>query len=250
MPERTDRPGDSVHPTPLVVLFDLDNTLFDHSYSARRALAVLRRSHPYLRRRTLTDIADEYQRLLDATHVHVMNGKETVQNARTLRIQQLLASSGAQVSREEAEALAGGYRRTYQEHRRAIPGSAALLRAVHKRAKVGIVTNNLVAEQEEKLRATGLAGSIDYLIISESAGFLKPDPRIFQLALDQAGCDPSEALMVGDSWTSDVRGALSAGIAPVWYNPRGLVPPEALEVRVISSYRPLKAALRVLFPHP
>ena len=231
MPEHSDRPEGAALPLPLVVLFDLDNTLFDHSYSARRGLAVLRRSHPSLRRRTLTDIADEYQRLLDATHVHVMSGKETVQNARTLRIQQLIASSGARVPLEEAEVLASEYPQDLPRTSTRDPGSAALLRAVHQRAKVGIVTNNLVAEQEEKLRATGLMGSIDHLIISESAGFLKPDPRIFRLALDQAGCDPSEALMVGDSWTSDVRGALSAGIAPVWYNPRGLAPPEAIEYR-------------------
>ena len=78
------------------------------------------------------------------------------------------------------------------------------------RALVGIVTNNLLEEQQDKLRQCALDGYVDELVVSEKAGMSKPDPRIFEIALDRLGCHRDEAAMVGDSWPADVAGAIAA----------------------------------------
>jgi FMN phosphatase YigB (HAD superfamily) len=57
------------------------------------------------------------------------------------------------------------------------------------------------------------------VIISEQAGMSKPDPRIFKLASERLGVEASKTLMVGDSLTSDFRGALNAGMDFCWVNP-------------------------------
>ena len=64
----------------------------------------------------------------------------------------------------------------------------------------------------------GLEGIFRFVIFSQEYNVEKPDPRIFQIALEKAGCSKRELLHVGDSLTDDVAGAINAGINCVWLN--------------------------------
>lgn len=68
----------------------------------------------------------------------------------------------------------------------------------------------------------GIGPLFDVIAIDEVVGASKPDPALFQWALDQAGCDPSEALMVGDRPDNDVAPAKSLGMATVRFR-RGIL---------------------------
>ena len=63
------------------------------------------------------------------------------------------------------------------------------------------------------LARCGLAGFLDGVVTSAVVGARKPDPAIFAAALEVAGCEPSQALHVGDTPAEDVEGARAAGIA-------------------------------------
>jgi putative hydrolase of the HAD superfamily len=65
------------------------------------------------------------------------------------------------------------------------------------------------------LVTTGLGQYLSFQIVSGQVGFEKPDPRIFRAAIAAAGVDPASVLHVGDSPTSDVQGAISAGLSAV-----------------------------------
>jgi HAD superfamily hydrolase (TIGR01549 family) len=54
------------------------------------------------------------------------------------------------------------------------------------------------------------------VVYSQQAGVDKPDPRIFQVALERAGCAAHEAVHVGDSYEADVLGARAAGLTPIF----------------------------------
>jgi putative hydrolase of the HAD superfamily len=73
-----------------------------------------------------------------------------------------------------------------------------------------------VAQQERKLRHTGLDREVAGWVISEGAGLRKPDPAIFRLAAETAGQPLSGAWMIGDSALADIEGARSAGLPNVW----------------------------------
>jgi putative hydrolase of the HAD superfamily len=79
-----------------------------------------------------------------------------------------------------------------------------------------VVTNGTVAQQERKLRQTGLDREVAGWVISEGAGLRKPDPAIFRLAAEQAGQSLDGAWMIGDSAQADIEGARSAGLPGVW----------------------------------
>ncbi|HEX2195165.1 MAG TPA: HAD-IA family hydrolase [Candidatus Limnocylindria bacterium] len=58
----------------------------------------------------------------------------------------------------------------------------------------------------------GLDRYLDFTLASGAVGFAKPDPALFRVALERAGVEPSEAVMVGDSLRADVEGARAAGM--------------------------------------
>ena len=85
--------------------------------------------------------------------------------------------------------------------------------------RLGVVSNS-DGRVEEALEAAGLRDYFDVVVDSGVLGIEKPDPRIFQAALDALGVAPEEALYVGDLFEVDVVGARAAGIEAVLLAPR------------------------------
>src|SRR4029450_2725043 len=105
----------------------------------------------------------------------------------------------------------------YLQSWREVPGAKALLQAVKRRARVGIVSNNLTAEQYDKLQFCGFTRYLDAIVISEEAKAWKPDPMIFRVALERLSVAAEETVMIGDSWTADIAGARAAGVRAIWF---------------------------------
>ncbi len=95
-----------------------------------------------------------------------------------------------------------------------------VLERARARFSTGIVTNGLSITQQAKIKKYALAEKVDFYLISEEVGFHKPDARIFEHALQKAGnISPEQAVFVGDNLDADIRGALNAGLQPVFLNP-------------------------------
>jgi len=235
--------SDSVPVT--TVLFDLDDTLFDHAGTARAALAATAAERPALHGVPLETLYQRYSELLEELHPLVMTGQLTYLAAREQRFARLLAPY--EPAAEAADVAARHYAH-YQQQRRPVAGALALLQRLRPTCKIGIVTNNRTAEQQQKLRFLGLASLVDALITSEQVGVLKPDPAIYAVALARLGASPAETVMVGDNWTADVLGALAVGIRPVWLNRFGAARPLP-HVAELASLEPMEEVLNLLVGH-
>jgi HAD superfamily hydrolase (TIGR01509 family) len=75
------------------------------------------------------------------------------------------------------------------------------------------------------LEALGLGRHLDFVIDSSRVGVEKPDPRIFQIALERARLQPAQAAYVGDLYSIDVLGARAAGLHAVLMDPGHCWPP-------------------------
>jgi putative hydrolase of the HAD superfamily len=222
------------------VLFDMDDTLFDHHYSSECGLAALHQEHACFQQTTLAQLVQAHRIHLEELHSEVLTGRRTLDSARQERFRRVFAIYNETLAEAQAVAVATSYRLVYQANRRLIPGVRALLERLHGQVRIGVVTNNMVAEQEEKIAHLGIGGFIDALIVSEAIGFSKPAPEIFAAALTRLGCDAQAAVMVGDSWKNDIIGAARVGIRPVWLNRFGLTCPEPALASQITSYEPLE----------
>jgi len=224
------------------VLFDLDDTLFDHWACTRAALADLRARSPVLGGVPARTVEAEHRRLLEELHLEVLAGHMTVDDARVARFSRLLAFAGGTADPGDAAAAAAAYRSAYLAHWRPVDGALELLTALHGRVATGVVTNNVASEQRQKIAACGFAPLLDAVVISEEAGVTKPDPRIFRLALEQLGRTAAESVMIGDAWDTDITGARAAAIRPIWFNRFGAASPDPC----VTEIRALKPAASVV----
>jgi putative hydrolase of the HAD superfamily len=231
------------------VLFDLDDTLFDHWACTRAALAALRERVPAFRGVPAEPFEAEHRRLLEELHLHVLAGRMTVDEARVERFGRLLAFAGGTPGPASPADVAAAYRAAYLGHWRPVDGAIDLLTALHGRVATGVVTNNVASEQRQKIAACGFAPLLDAVVISEEAGVTKPDPRIFRLALDQLGQTAAGAVMIGDAWETDIAGARAAGIRPIWFNRFRAASPDP-SVTEIRSLTPPSVVVSVIAPGP
>jgi FMN phosphatase YigB (HAD superfamily) len=106
------------------------------------------------------------------------------------------------------------------------PGALATLHALHRAGLPVFIVTNSDGHGEENLRDGGIcqtgpgAGAqVSDVIDSTRVGATKPDPRIFEIALERAGVSPQQVIHVGDMLSTDIAGALRAGITPVHLDP-------------------------------
>jgi putative hydrolase of the HAD superfamily len=101
-------------------------------------------------------------------------------------------------------------------------GLLSTLEALRARGFVlGVVTNGREKLQQPKIDALGIRPLLSALVVSEAAGFEKPDARIFERCLDELG-PVSSAWFVGDHPRNDILGAEAAGLPAIWL--RGVHP--------------------------
>lgn len=89
---------------------------------------------------------------------------------------------------------------------------AFLVRCAGKNLPVCVVTDMTAHVQIRKLHALGIDGVISSLVTSEEVGAEKPDLRMFLKGLEKLGTPAKHTIMLGDSFSKDVQGALAAGI--------------------------------------
>jgi 2-haloalkanoic acid dehalogenase type II len=97
----------------------------------------------------------------------------------------------------------------------AYPDAAPALRDLRARGLRAVVASNWDCSLDEVLRRAGLRDLVDGVVASAKVGAAKPDPRLFEAALELAGCTPADAVHVGDSPDKDVAGAEAAGVRAV-----------------------------------
>lgn len=120
-----------------------------------------------------------------------------------------------------------------------IPGvERALLELRDEGVLLAVVSNSVFSAEviAFELERTRLLSFFRFVLSSADAGVRKPDPRLFQLALDRLEVTPRSAWFVGDSLDKDVRGATAAGMASLWLRgePGAALPPAA---RAVADWR-------------
>ena len=101
-----------------------------------------------------------------------------------------------------------------------------VLDTVRKSYTTGILTNGFKVLQRQKINKYHLADHVDFTLVSEEAGYHKPDPKIFRQALKLADrALPTETLYIGDNPVTDIQGALNSGITPIFFNAKSIVDP-------------------------
>jgi HAD superfamily hydrolase (TIGR01549 family) len=118
-------------------------------------------------------------------------------------------------------------RALWREHRRfnlwrTVPdGLVDGVRALRKAGVPVVVVSNSEGQLEVLFERLGLGGEFDFVIDSYHVGVEKPDPRIFQIALERFGVPAGDMLHLGDTFATDVVGARAASVRVALIDPFG-----------------------------
>lgn len=116
------------------------------------------------------------------------------------------------------------------------PDAIECLKKLGERYHLGIIANQSLGS-EDRLKQFGLWEYIDVLAASAEEGVAKPDRRIFEIALEKAGCMVEEAAMVGDRLDNDIVPANQLGMFSIWIKQgswKDACPKEELEIPVLT----------------
>jgi HAD superfamily hydrolase (TIGR01549 family) len=89
-------------------------------------------------------------------------------------------------------------------------GARQILRMLSSRYRIGVIANQSPGTHQ-RLTKWRLTPPVSVCLSSAEIGLEKPDPEIFRLALSHAGCEPEEAVMIGDRIDNDIRPARMQG---------------------------------------
>lgn len=211
------------------LLLDADDTLFDFHQAELYALQST--FHDFAIELHVGSYIDEFQTINAAVWREYETGQSTAQQVRTKRFVRLLRQLEIDL---DPAAVSDSYVAHLGEATFMVDGARELLEILCGRIPMVLLTNGLSAVQRSRLSRAKVADYFDAIVISEEVGVQKPDPRVFEIALEQASAarkasggsgtsaaGRQDALMVGDNLHSDIGGALRAGLDACWFNYRG-----------------------------
>lgn len=196
------------------LLFDLDDTLFDFAEAERFAL-----------RKTFEDAGHPFDPRTYGLYGEINSKLWLDLEAGTITADALKSERFARLFRElgldaDAVAFGQGYLQNLGLCPTLIDGAEELVRSLHGRAKLMLVTNGLAAVQRPRLARSPIEDLFEDIVISEEVGVAKPDPRVFEAAFERMGQPPKQdVLMIGDSQSSDIAGGNGFGIDTCWFDP-------------------------------
>ena len=196
------------------LLFDLDNTLFDFNAAERQALERVCKKYEILYSEELFAF---YHRVNDSLWKCLERGEITQSQLQPRRFELVCLHVGKeQVNYEEMNAY---YREYLSDGSVMIPGALEVCRRLAAAHRISLVTNGVSKTQRKRLEGAELMHYVSDVFISEEIGYHKPQTEFFQYVLQAIGAEPKEALIIGDSLTSDILGGNQAGIDTCLYCP-------------------------------
>ncbi len=229
----------------MVIFFDVDDTLIDHS-SAERNAALLFYQHfrdDLAGLDTEIDSETFYTRWHASAERHFAAynaGECSYQEQRRRRIRDFFDPA---LSDQTADELFAVYLVSYEAHWALFPDVLSCLDALRDQW-LGIISNNGIDATRLKLQRMQIEDRFADVVTPETVRASKPDPRIFEAACTRLDVSPADALYVGDHLTSDARAAAEAGLTGVWLNRRRSDESGSGGLVVIHDLRELPPLLR------
>ncbi len=223
-----------------ILIFDADETLFDFKKSETEAF-----------KNTMLQFNIDYDENYHFNIYHKVNeaiwkefeqGLITQEKLKTERFRRFADQCKMNVDEEK---LAQAFMEHLGNASFLYEGCDELIRGLSLTYRLCIVTNGLSLVQNRRIRKSKVANYFEAIVISEEISVAKPNPGIFEYALQQMNyLDKSKVLVIGDSLSSDIRGGVNFGVDTCWFNPKQLNNDTLLHPTYeVADYAALKALL-------
>jgi YjjG family noncanonical pyrimidine nucleotidase len=221
------------------IFFDLDHTLWDFDVNSELAFeAIFKKDHPTIQ---ITDFIKKYAPINQACWKLYQYDKITHAELRYNRLKHTFDALEYFVSDDQIDSIAHDYIQLLPENNRLFDGTIEVLEYLEKKYTLHIITNGFADVQYKKINNSNIAGFFKTITNSEMAGVKKPNPVIFEYALNQAKANKKNSVMIGDCLEADVQGALDAGLEAIFFNEKQI--PVKQNIKQVTHLLELKKYL-------
>ncbi|MCK0160650.1 YjjG family noncanonical pyrimidine nucleotidase [Allomuricauda sp. F6463D] len=198
------------------IFFDLDHTLWDFEKNSSLTFAKILEHHKVPV--DLDGFLEVYSPINFQMWALYRKNGISKSELRYQRLKQTFDALRAPISDDVINMLAHDYIAQLSSFNHLLPNTVPTLEYLFPKYKLHIITNGFQEIQTKKLKGSGIDHYFQKVIDSEMAGVKKPDPYIFEMALDLAQVRPQNALMIGDNLEADILGAKTMGMQVLHYN--------------------------------
>lgn len=214
------------------LLFDVDNTLLDFNEGERCALESVLAHFPL---KFSDEVYKRYHQINDDLWKLLEVGKIEKQRLRVLRFEMLFDEFGFD-GKEYGSVISPIFLEAMTEQAQIMEGAVEVLESVYKKYDLYIITNASAATQKKRLSKTPFEKYFKKYFISDDMGVHKPQKEYFEKVVSDIGSfDLGDYLVVGDSLTSDIKGAVDFGIDSCYFDPKGVGSKEIKPTYTISK---------------
>lgn len=212
------------------VLFDADGTLMDFFSSERAALSEALRKMGV---EPDEEIITTYSAINDGLWKALERGEVTKSQLKVRRFAEL--AERFSLSFEPSE-MAKAYEDNLSRQGILLDGAYELVSALADKADLYIITNGIEKVQKGRMSRVSIAPFFKHLFISDEIGCEKPKAEFFDyVAAHIENFDPEHTVVVGDSLSSDIKGAIGAGLDCIWFNPKRKEAPGEMDITYTVS---------------
>jgi putative hydrolase of the HAD superfamily len=198
------------------VFFDLDHTLWDfEKNSALTFKKILPESNIMI---NFDDFIAVYIPINAKYWKLYRDEKVSKKDLRYLRLKETFDGLNFHVEDAIIDFLAEEYINQLPNFNHLFEGTFELLDYLKEKYQLHIITNGFEEIQTLKMEKSGILHYFNQVITSESVGVKKPNPRVFQYALQKAKTSAEFSIMIGDNLEADIQGAIDSGLQVIHYN--------------------------------
>ncbi len=198
------------------VFFDLDHTLWDFEKNSGLALQTI------FNEQNIGIDLDAFLKIYSKHNFSYWElyrvDKITQDELRLGRLKDSFVEMNYEIEDEKILFLADEYVRYLPEFGHLFDETIEILDYLKPKYKLHIITNGFAELQDKKLKVSKIKHYFETVTNSNSIKVKKPNPLIYEFALQSAKAKKETSIMIGDCLESDVRGALNAGIDAIWFS--------------------------------
>ena len=198
------------------IFFDLDHTLWDFEKNSDLAFEAVFKKHQL--NVNLAKFLNYYRQINFEYWKRYREERVTKEELRYGRLNDTFTKIKVEVSRSVIDELAIDYITELPKNNHLFDGAHQILDYLKPNYELHIITNGFNEVQFKKLKNSKMTNYFKEIITSEEVGVKKPNPKIFNFALEKANATFQESLMIGDNWEADIMGAKKTGLDVIFCN--------------------------------
>lgn len=198
------------------IFFDLDHTLWDFESNSKNAF-----EHIFSDKKIdvkIEDFSSQYRPINQKYWKLYREDKVSKEKLRYGRLKETFDILGYAINDDMINVLSEKYIENLSKFNKLFIGTIEVLDYLKPKYNMHIITNGFDEVQHKKLANASILPYFEHIISSEKVGVKKPNPKIFNYALEIANAKSKESIMIGDNFEADILGARGVGMHTIFCN--------------------------------